>query len=284
MKPLSARDKQSALLRVNWAHPLARGLRDCIVFNAGGQWGLVNLGDMRGKPKQSTQSPGHYRASVGGPGRFTPEDDTGSTGTAFDWYIPNYINYSASDFSAFSRFVSGTNTTNNGFTSIFCKTNNTNGELGILLDLAANSIGSTHGNVTYRIFGGVGGTVAVATTIRPNKINDFAVTIHKSATGPIKYYANGALAGTDTGLDTTASTTDNTSLTLGRGPFANQSAPYDFQCFYTWSRQLSDAEYYQLHLDPYCFLENYDVGLRKTATTAIVEYPLKRRVRNLYFR
>ena len=248
--------KLSKLLRVNWAHPLARGLQDCFIFGPAGNYGLVNLGNVKGHA--TFNASGRTATNWAGAPESGLHIGDDSTGIQF-WNVPNYINYSAGDFTLFTRFVPITFLAN-GFNNVVVKGAGT--EVGMWLDNTGNQNGVFVGNVS---------DLATYTTgFAVGKIANHGFT--RALTGTTAtYYANGKSIGSSATMGgTTADATAN--LTIGRK--AGQNSNNQYILVYNWLRALSAAEMLQLHLDPYCFLIPADFVARPLIQSAINFAPL----------
>jgi hypothetical protein len=222
------------LLKVNYNHFLSRGLLDCIIFNQGGQNGLVNLSGPGNPPILGTFTPGGWRSTTDGPGLYVPTDNT-----AAHSYYALTNQRTATDFSIRIRFIPVSFP--NGNSAIF---NSAGGDF--------RCYANTSGNIGFTQVGGaVDGGIHV-TGWSPGEICEL-ILVRNNTSGNLNFYVNGALLAT-TGAMTGANSTGVTQL-LGRdNASANQSGNFIFTAFQTWNRLLNASEARQLFNDPECFL------------------------------
>ena len=216
---------------LNRLHPLARGMTDCLLWNA-----LVPLNLATPTVKTTlTSSPTLVPTARGYAGYATGGSD---------FEIPDHGNTVAGDFAI--RILSRIVTWTGAFSALVDK-----GAVGPGRELTI--LFNTSGNVSFVSFGAVaGGSLSITTGMTAGGTWDFVVS---RAGSVATFYVNGVSVGTSSAAAVTGTTAVVTPMSFGwnqSGGGSNADAQY--LTAQVWNRALSANEVSLLARAPYCFL------------------------------
>lgn len=212
--------------QINRAHPLARALKNCIIFGNG-----VPV-DIALPLQLAPAGTLGWATSAGGPAFYPPQ-----TGGNFA-LKPNGTALTAGDFSI--RLIFSPVTWPGGFTSLIDTTSATRDPISVFID--------TSGNVSFFQISGTS-TGTLTTGMAAGQLWDFVLS---RAGSTITGYVNSVSKGTMTNGGTSSSPTNQVFGENGSGSGSNPDVKYI--SYQSWLRALSQSEVRQLYADPYCFL------------------------------
>lgn len=217
-------------VRLDFSQPITQGLFDCLLFNEGAG---APINYAIGAPQYATlTSNPTWAMTAAGPGGMT----TG--GSSFN--IPYHGSLVGGDFSI--RLLVYVVSWPANFTTLFDKSSGVSREAALFFD--------TSGNIDFMDFGGLSGSVSVATGMSAPGLYDFVMT---RAAGVTSAYVNGKFISTFGSSATTGVAGSVLSLggnPSGGGSFANVS----YISAQTWLRAISADEISNLYINPYHFV------------------------------
>ncbi len=217
-------------IRIDWSHPVTRGLFDCFLWHDSFPVNLVTgqYGTLVGSPSN--------RLTMAGPGK----ESSGGSGYSF----PDHGNTAAGDFTFRCLFYAQTYP--NDFASMLDKSTGSGAVNNEFLILFASN-----GQIDWLVIGGTQ-VVSVNPGICPVKqVNDCVITRTGSS---VKAYNNGTLNG---GTLATGGTTAKAGSLYKFGPITDTGGSFDNFTYIAaqfWSRGLSADEVAYLYSNPYAFL------------------------------
>ena len=218
--------------KIDWSHPLSRGMTDCLVWNAGGS-----------TPPQNLASPSAITTLTGSPiDAMTVAGPAGAVVSNVGYNIPDHLNYATGDVTI--RLLFKPVSWPGGFTILFDKGTVSTREFSLFFD--------TSGNVQYVGLGGNSDSVAASTALTPGTVWD--LVMQRSGT-TLKFYVNGVFISNDHTTGWSSNTASGGNLGFGINPSGGGTKP-DAQYITTqiWNRALDPSEISLLYSDPYCFL------------------------------
>lgn len=245
------------------AHPLARGMADCIIWNT-----LVPF---------NLATPTAPLSLVGSPTLVTTIDGPAGYVTPGNAYTsPEHGDMTLGDFTIRCRFIL-ISVTGGTYNVLLDKVGSNPRELGVYL-----GADGSNGFVKYVEISGVNQDNfdfdTLSGIIPLGVVTDLVLTRWGSGpgVGKISLYINGTFVATGTGVNAFRTDTGNIvpgNLSFGRDSSGNTQGDQKWLAFNHWNRQLSDGEIFQLYRDPYCFLtypqDAIRVGVAAAAPTAV---------------
>ena len=236
--------------KIDWSHPLSRGMTDCLVWNAGGS-----------TPPQNLASPSAITTLTGSPiDAMTVAGPAGAVVSNVGYNIPDHLNYATGDVTI--RLLFKPVSWPGGFTILFDKGTVSTREFSLFFD--------TSGNVQYVGLGGNSDSVAASTALTPGTVWD--LVMQRSGT-TLKFYVNGVFISNDHTTGWSSNTASGGNLGFGINPSGGGTKP-DAQYITTqiWNRALDPSEISLLYSDPYCFLVPAEGEMPALSAAAPVQF------------